>query len=59
MLEPVPCSLAELLKLLTSTSPLVNPPTVRLITATPYGFWSPAAAPVVGGRAGGGEYNRQ
>src|ERR1700730_2351362 len=48
MLDPVPCWLAALLKLLTSTSPRTRSPRLCGTTATPYGFWSPIAGPLVG-----------
>src|SRR5260370_319949 len=43
---PVPCRLAESLKLLTSTLFATNAPAVTGTTATPYGFTSPLAGTV-------------
>ena len=48
MLDPVPCWFNELLKFETSTLPRCRSPIVVGTTATPYGFWSPVAGPVVG-----------
>jgi hypothetical protein len=43
---PVPCTLALLLKLLTSTSPRYRRPVLCGTTATPYGLTSPLAGTV-------------
>ena len=43
---PVPCRLALLLKLLTSTSPRCSRPRLCRTTATPYGFTSPLCGTV-------------
>src|SRR5215472_2813672 len=43
---PVPCWFAELLKLLTRTSPLTRLPVLVGTTATPYGLTSPLAGTV-------------
>src|SRR5450755_1339158 len=44
---PVPCALAALLKLLTSTLPAVSRPWLRGTIATPYGLTSPLAGMVL------------
>ncbi len=46
MVVPVPWAFAELLKLLTSTSPPYRWPVLRGTTATPYGLTSPLAGTV-------------